>query len=143
MIFTLNNLENIISTFANGNYFVQTYKYGNFLNAISEKKLKYPILVTDFRGGNLTRINTSIAIITTVADRVLSDESNLLEVYSDRLQVVRDLYTTLNQHKDKFEITAATYEPFLEKSGDMLAGYVATININILDATCPNQLPTP
>ena len=143
MIFTLNNLENIISTFANSNYFVTTYKYGNFLNAINEKNLKYPILVADFRGGNLTRINTSTSIIATVADRVLSDESNLLEVYSDRLQVARDLYTELNTYKDKFEITSATFEPFLEKSGDVLAGYVITININILDVNCPNEIPKP
>jgi len=62
-------------------------------------------------------------------------------VYSDRLQVARDLFTELNTYKDKFEITSATFEPFLEKSGDVLAGYVITININILDVACATELP--
>ncbi len=59
MIFTLNNLEKFIKDFADGNFFVETYKYGNFLNAISEKNLKYPVFVADFRGGNLSKVNTS------------------------------------------------------------------------------------
>jgi len=141
VITTLNIIENKIKDLANANLFVETYKFGNFLDAISEKKLKYPILVADFGNGSFTKMFAKITVIITVADRVLNDESNVLEVLSDRLQVARDVYTEMNNMKDILEITASNFDPFFERSGDMITGYVLTININILDVNCPIQLP--
>jgi hypothetical protein len=143
MIFSINRIEKLFKKFCTEqepNY-LRTYKVGNFLDAISEKKTQYPIAVVDFLDGNFDKLQTNISIVVTIGDRVLNDESNVYEVFSNNLQVGRDLYTFLNQYKEQFAITSASYRRFLEKSGDMLAGYVFTFQLKILDIECAYEVP--
>jgi hypothetical protein len=143
MIFSINRIEKLFKKFCTEqepNY-LRTYKVGNFLDAISEKKTQYPIAVVDFLDGNFDKLQTNISIVVTIGDRVLNDESNVYEVFSNNLQVGRDLYTFLNQYKEQFAITSASYRRFLEKSGDMLAGYVFTFQLKILDVECAYEVP--
>jgi hypothetical protein len=143
MIFSINRIEKLFKKFCTEqepNY-LRTYKVGNFLDAISEKKTQYPIAVVDFLDGNFDKLQTNINIVVTIGDRVLNDESNVYEVFSNNLQVGRDLYTFLNQYKEQFAITSASYRRFLEKSGDMLAGYVFTFQLKILDIECAYEVP--
>jgi hypothetical protein len=141
MTFTLNQLEAILRSFANQNYFVKEYQYGNFLDAISQKDTLYPLVVCDFLNGSFDKVQTDIQIVVTVADRVLNDESNLLEVQSDTLQICRDAYVELSNYKNQFQVTSVNFQRFVEKSGDVLSGYVVTFTLKLLDVACYDGMP--
>jgi hypothetical protein len=140
---TINQLKDLIQSWCESHLQLNSFFWGEFHRAV-EKELKYPLLVampirfsTD-GSGRFVRLNLSI----TVADKVLTDFSNLDDTHSDCLQIISDFEQAWkNDFKNIGTIDSMSGSFFIEKQADNVSGCTAEFTLKIKDFNCWNLTP--
>lgn len=114
-----------INTFYSG----QTWNFQTLTNV-------YPAVIMLPTTGNINNGQMVLSFNLFVADILNDDRTNLDDIYSDTLQIVGDIVSYFKDMYDEDDIhfyldeTNVPIEPFEEEFDDVLAGWMASINIS-------------
>jgi len=144
---TLNQLNRELQAIADAHLQVNTYYWGDFLNAINQDSpVTYPLMCCYVTGNGFNKITVPITINIIIADKFFKTgrQGNLNDTESDTLQVVRDVYEVISKSprwQNLGKITGSTANKFLEKGADESAGWVLQISFTLYDNQSICDLP--
>jgi len=141
---TVNQIRRELQEIADAHYQVNSFFWGDFLRAYKEEEQKYPLVCTYLTTANMQRKLVPATLQIIVCDRTLEGLKNINDTESDCLQVIRDIYNTINMSnrwRKMVTVRSATANKFIERGGDVVAGYVLQIQIDIKDGRSICNLP--
>lgn len=144
---SLDDIRLMLKEIANEHANIETYHFGDFLEAISMDAVLYPLMVVTPITSNLTYKKTNVSTNIMLLDKYIESNYEMRNsVLSDMLEVCSDIRALMRKSKyDDFEIDEnITVEPRVNKGGDIVAGWIMTVNFNIDDemnyCTVPNNI---
>jgi len=144
---TLNQINRELQAIADAHIQVNTYYWGDFLNAINQDNpVTYPLMCCYVTGNSLSKVTIPVTINIIIADKFFKTgrQGNLNDTESDTLQVVRDIYQVISKSprwQNLGKISGATASKFLEKGADESAGWVLAISFTMYDSNSICDLP--
>jgi hypothetical protein len=144
---TLNQINRELQAIADAHIQVNTYYWGDFLNAINQDSaVTYPLMCCYVTGNSLSKNTIPVTINIIIADKFFKTgrQGNLNDTESDTLQVVRDVYQVISKSprwQNLGKIIGATASKFLEKGADESAGWVLAISFTMYDSNSICDLP--
>jgi hypothetical protein len=122
---------------------VNSFHWGDLQDATS-KEVIYPLMNCYYPNGTLNNNRTSLQLVIEVYDLLYKDGSNLNDVESDTLQVIRDIYQVINKStrwKKIGKVSNSTVTKHKWGTADVVAGHSITINFDLRDVSGVCDLP--
>lgn len=133
---TFNEIIAAFKKFSTEHYQINTFYSGQTWNFQTQTNL-YPAVIMLPEGSSIQKGSINLSFNLFVADILNSDRTNLDEIYSDTLQILSDFISYFDDayEKDKIEFFLnnenISIQPFEEKFDDVVAGWMAKIEINM------------
>lgn len=134
---TLNQIKKEFNEIATQHRQINSFFWGDFLDAISQDAVQYPLMVTTVQPGSMgddfVRVNVQVIICDKYNQ---SDYDQIDEVHSDCLQVCNDIRITLKQYRfeDYMSINGElSTDPFINRGHDMTAGWTMNLSLDVYD----------
>lgn len=134
---TLNQIKKEFNEIATQHRQINSFFWGDFLDAISQDAVQYPLMVTTVQPGSMgddfVRVNVQVIICDKYNQ---SDYDQIDEVHSDCLQVCNDIRITLKQYRfeDYMSINGElSTDPFINRGQDMTAGWTMNLSLDVYD----------
>lgn len=145
MNFTINQLNAEMQAIQQSHLQLNSYHWGNFIDAYKSRSLNWPLLCSYYvNGGGASPMLVPINLIIIVADKTYKDNSNLNEIESDTLQVCKDILNVIaNSHRWKSfsRFNSYTIDKFIQDTADEVAGHILRVNISLKDSKSVCGLP--
>lgn len=143
---TVNQIRLELQAIADSHEQINNFYWGDFLEAVNEQPIDYPLMNCYYTTAELSERLTPIDMVIVVADRTFKSqrEGNYNDTESDTLQVCRDVFNVIQRSKrwraiGRVESASAT--KFLDRSADEVAGHVLTIRFSVYDSESLCNLP--
>jgi hypothetical protein len=132
---------------------VNSAKFGDFVQMYMSEQIEHSCVVIDLiRVPELTRSKIGYQFVFTYADRMFADRRNETDIKNDCVRVFHDFVIAASNdielRKYITGLTTGNIEIFSQRSGDLVAGGVMTVSINIISdqdkcAIPITPIPTP
>lgn len=140
---TYNQIINAFDTFCTNHLQLNTFYSGDTWDFQTTNSV-YPVLILLPQPSRIENGRVVLMFNIFIADILNKDQSNLDEIYSDTLLIMTDLISYFKDN-DSYEFylneTSVTIEPFNEKFDDIVAGWMANIEIEIPNSGSTCGLP--
>lgn len=134
-----------IQTIANANKYTNDWQFGDVYELATWRTYLYPIVWLS--NATSTYINGAIVYQTDlmVADILKDDHTNLQDCLNITEQIGREIISILKNNPDGYIVNDVTATSFTQKFSDLLAGWVFTIQIQVMYdyPTCDYTYPAP
>ncbi len=134
---TLNQFRVELETIATEHRQINSFFFGEFLDAISQDAVTYPIMIATLQPSTIDDFSVGVNCIITICDKYNEQEyAQINEIHSDCLQICKDIHTTFKQWRfeDFMDINGSiATTPFINRSQDLTAGWTITIDCTIYD----------
>ena len=137
MIVGINEIYEELEKFGNEHLTIETAFSGDYYDCITSREVRYPLMVNTCGNAVLNDRSVNLTLQVVFADKYLRDDFRMRnEVQSDALRLVSDLRAYMRTWKfDKYiSIESLNAEVFDNRSQDITAGYMVTIQMSIFDA---------
>jgi hypothetical protein len=143
---SINQLREELKALATAHGQINSFHWGDLLEAISVTPVQYPLMACYYSGATVTDNTTPLSLVIVIADKTGKGqrEDNLNDTESDTAQVCRDLFNVLNKSRRWQAIgrvESASAEKFMEGTADEIAGHVLTIQFTLFDTNSVCDLP--
>lgn len=141
---TFNNIVDDFKTFCTNHLQINTFYSGETWNFQTMTNV-YPAVIMLPQPSSIDRGRIVLTFNLFIMDILNKDNSNLDEIYSDTLLIMTDMISYFRNNEDEgYSLTDDTVsvEPFNESFDDNLAGWMATLNIEIPYSGSICNLPT-
>lgn len=121
-----------------------SFYWGDLLDAVKQDAISYPLVNCYYPSGSFQYNTSTIQLVIEVGDKLYKDSSNLNDIESDTLQIVRDFFNVINKSprwKRIGKIQNATLNKFKWATGDEIAGHRLTMNFILRDISGVCDLP--
>lgn len=108
---------------------------GNVYDNWNSAEIKYGSFNVGLQSATYEGNQVTYTCVFYYGDRLLQDESNANEIYSDGMRAVQSVINILNQNDGINIVEPIVYEFFQQKFMDYLAGVYATVDI-----TCDSEM---
>ena len=113
---------------------LNTILYGDVYNLLNSQEISYSACVVELLDSNVSGKLTTHRLRIVIVDRLLEDESNLLDVYDVSLMQMRNV---LNHIQEEYDLeTSFTINYIKQDFADHLAGVYCDVNITDLTYFC-------
>lgn len=134
---TLNQIKKEFNEIATEHRQINSFFFGDFVDAINRDAVSYPMLVVTVQPGSMDDTSVMVNLQVTICDKYNeSDYSQIDEIHSDALQVCNDIRITLKQYRfeDYMSVEGAiAVNPFINRGADMTAGWTMNIALDVYD----------
>lgn len=135
MQITINQLNKQLREIATYHTQIQSYYFGEELDIQEANALKDCTLFATINNGSVNSHFTNVNLVLVVVDKLNTGNANLIDVQSDTLQILNDIYSVL-QYSTKWQewnIVSDTgnIEKIFEGTDSILAGWSMTVNLKI------------
>ena len=97
---TLNQIKKEFSEIANEHRQINSFFFGDFVDAINRDAVEYPLMVTTIQPGTIDDESIFVNLQIIICDKYNeSNYSQIDEIHSDCLQVCNDIRITLKQYR--------------------------------------------
>jgi len=132
----LKKVRDLLTDWFTSHEFVNESKFGNFLEMYASNQIDHSCVVIDLvRVPDLTRSKVGYQFIMTYADRMYTDRRNETDIKNDCVRVFHDFVVAASNDASLRTfitgLTTGNIELFAQRSGDLVAGGVMTVTINI------------
>ena len=133
---TFNEIIIAFETFSDEHHQINTFYSGQTWNFQTQTNL-YPAVIMLPESSSMEKGSINLSFNLFIADILNSDRTNLDEIYSDTLQILADFVSYFDDAYENNEIEFflnsenISIHPFEEKFDDVVAGWMAKIEINI------------
>lgn len=143
---TLRQLDQALELIAQSHQQLADYYWGDWADAFEGRVCKFGLMVCNVSAApSFNRVTTNIPLNIAVADQVAQDQSNLKEVESDTLQILRDIYNVIRNSPNwqAFCVIESANVPikFKDKSADEVAGWQMQLVLKMIDSRGLCDLP--
>ena len=142
---TLTQILNELEEFTKNHLQLKSFGFGALSN-ISTKDTEYPMLWVDVAPSNISGTQMVLSLNMYIAELQKQDMSNLKTIMSKTLLIGNDVvskYWQNGEDEDRWAIMEDTVlmEPFEYKHDDVLAGWVFSIDVEIINRLSDCNLP--
>jgi len=134
---TLNQIKKEFNEIANEHRQINSFFFGDFVDAINRDAVEYPLMVATIQPGTIDDESIFVNLQIIICDKYNeSNYSQIDEIHSDCLQVCNDIRITLKQYRfeDYLSIDGTiSTDPFINRGADMSAGWTMNVTLNIYD----------
>lgn len=144
MKWSINQLNRELEAIATAHEQINSYYWKDFLRAISEEVVTYPMMNAYYPTGTMLDNTTPIDLYIVISDKVYKDNSNLNDTESDTLQVLRDVYNIINRStrwNRIGKVNSAVIDKFIQRGKDEVAGHILKINFRLNDSNSICNIP--
>lgn len=146
MNITLDKLNSELEKLAIAMPFVGSYFFGDYHDALTGDYLTYPIFIVTPQPSSLNINNTNITLAFILADRYSRDKAvdNMVHVQSDMVRIISDIRALMRTPRWREHIRISEnipIDPFINRSQDLSAGWVARVTFEIDDFENFCQVP--
>jgi len=132
---TLKQIDKELREIATKHTQIQSYYFGEELEIQEANKLDNCTLFANVNDANISTSFVTLNLIIAVLDKINTDKSNLLDVESDTLQIVNDIYHVL-QYSNRWQEwgivdQVGSTQKLYEHTDSILGGWSITINLKI------------
>lgn len=143
---TLRQLDQALGLIAASHQQLADYFWGDWPDSFEGRVQKYACMVCNVSAAPMfNRVTTDLPLNIIVADQVARDQSNLKDVESDTLQILRDVYNVIRNSPNwqAFCVIKTANVPikFKDKSPDEIAGWQMQLVIKLIDSRGLCDLP--
>lgn len=144
---TLRQLDKALEAIATGHDQLADYFWGDWRDAFDQGVTrKFSIMVCNVSAApTFNRVTTDLPINIAIADQVAKDHSNLKEVESDTMQMLRDVYNIIRNSPNWTAFcaikTATVPIKFKDSTPDEVAGWQMQIVLKLIDSRGLCDLP--
>ena len=135
MQITLKQLDKELREIATYHTQIQQYFFGEELDIQEANALKYCTLFANVNNGDIDSHFVNTNLVLAVMDKVDEDKGNLLDIQSDTLQILNDIYSVLQYSNrwQKWDVVnqSGNFEKLYNETDSILAGWSITINLKI------------
>lgn len=132
---TLKRLQEEFSIMAGAHLQLKTFFYGDFLNTVSSKKVKYCSLLMNTSDGVLDANYINFRLELACMDKTFNDDVNRTDVESDTLSILQDIFgvITMSKRWQSFSKVAgsAPVRKFVHKGEDVVTGWSMSLNLQV------------
>jgi hypothetical protein len=136
MIVSINQIYEELEKFGNEHSNIETVFSGDYYDCITSREVRYPLMVNTVGNAVLNQKEVNLTLQVVFADKYLRDDFRMRnEVQSDALRLVSDLRAYMRTWKfERFiSVESVNAEVFDNRSQDITAGYMVTIQMSIFD----------
>ena len=135
MQITLKQLDNELREIALKHVQIQKYFFGEELDIQEANALEYCTLFANINNGSIDSHFVNANLVLAVVDKVDTDKGNLLDVQSDTMQILNDIYSVL-QYSTRWQnwniiSDSGNFEKLYDETDSIMAGWSITINLKI------------
>ena len=141
---SINQLKIELKEIAEAHLQVNSFYWGDIIDATHQTAIQYPLMNCYYPNGSFNFNTSVVQIVIEVGDKLYKDSSNLNDVESDTLQMIRDVYQIINKSvrwKTFGKVQNATYNKFKWSTADEIAGHRLTVNFALRDSSGVCDLP--
>jgi hypothetical protein len=144
MKYSVNQLEAKLQTIVTNHFQLKGFLFGDPSDIGASGPVDYPFLLADCLPSNMSTKSINLSIQLMVMDIVKKDLSNENEVLSDTLQMLEDVYIKLRDINQSNYILSdsASMSPFTDSQGDEVAGWTATVTLQIPSSYNSCEIPS-
>ena len=132
---TLNQIKKDLRTIAEEHRQIESFFFGDFLDAISRDAVDYRLMVCTIQPGLIGERFVDVNLNIVICDKYnLSDYEMIDEVHSDCLSICHDIYVTFKQtHLEQYiDINGdVSTTPFINRGDDVTAGWAIDMSLRI------------
>ena len=134
---TINQIKKELNEIATQHRQINSFFFGDFIDAISRDTIDYPLMVATIQPGSMTDNSVFVNMQIIICDKYNeSDYSQIDEIHSDALSVCNDIRITFKQNRfedySSIEGSIST-DPFINRGHDMTAGWTMNGSLEIYD----------
>jgi len=136
MIVSINQIYEELEKFGNEHLAIETAFSGDYYDCITSSEVRYPLMVSTVGNAVLNQKEVNLTLQVVFADKYLRDDFRMRnEVQSDALRLVSDLRAYMRTWKfERFiSVESVNAEVFDNRSQDITAGYMVTMQMSIFD----------
>lgn len=134
---TVNQIKSDLNEIATQHRQINSFFFGDFLDAISRDAVNYTLMVATIQPGSMGEDFVDVNLNLVICDKYNeSDYRQIDEVHSDCLQICRDIYITFKQnHLEQYvDIDGdVSMTPFINRGQDITAGWSMDLNLRVYD----------
>lgn len=135
MELTIKQLNEELREIATKHTQIQSYYFGQQLDIQEANKLNNCTLIADINTGNVSSHFVTVNLVLMVVDKISTGKGNLLDVESDTLQIVNDIYSVM-QYSNRWQSynivdTNASLQKLYEETDSIMGGWAMTINLKV------------
>jgi hypothetical protein len=132
----LKKVKEVLLDWFNGHEFVNVAKFDDFLQLYMSNQLEHSCVTIDVvRVSEVTRSKIAYQFIITYTDRMYADRRNLSDIKNDTVRVFHDFIVAASNDPILRQyitgLTSGNIEMFTQRTGDLVAGGVMTVTLNI------------
>jgi len=132
----LKKVKEVLLNWFNGHEFVNVAKFDDFLQLYMSNQLEHACVTIDVvRVSEVTRSKIAYQFIITYTDRMYADRRNLSDIKNDTVRVFHDFIVAASNDPILRQyitgLTSGNIEMFTQRTGDLVAGGVMTVTLNI------------
>lgn len=147
MVKSLKYINSVFEKYAEDSPEIQMYKTSKKEDLEKSDNLSYPLMLSSYEGDTeFKRGEVIISVSMLFLDRLLSDESNIVEVLSDTMLMAYDfqakLYANENLYKFLLQQDSIFVTPVVASYDDNVAGYEMNIKVKLRAFRNEFQIPT-
>lgn len=136
MKLTLRQLNKELRELASSHIQIQSYYFGEELDVQEANALKNCSLFANATTGSINDSFVTINLTLAVVDKVSTDKSNLIDVESDTLQIINDIYQviTYSNRWQKWNVVdnnGSSITKLYDYTDSILAGWTIDISLKI------------
>lgn len=134
---TINQIKKELSEIATAHNQINSFFFGNFIDAISRDAVDYPLMVATLQPGTIGDEYIDVNVNLVFCDKTINEDyDSEAEVHSDMLQICGDVRTIFKQYRFSeflsIEGTIST-EPFINRGHDITAGWSMDMVFRVYD----------
>jgi len=140
---TINQIKFEFKEIATKHEQINDFFFGQFIDAISDSAINYPLMVVTLLPGDIGKIqgmrkrSNLVKLAVTICDKYNADNHRQIdEVHSDTFTICADICSVLEAPRFEDYINrsaASSISPFIEKGSDIVAGQVVQIDLDVFD----------
>ena len=135
---TINQIKKELNEIATQHRQLNDFFFGDFIDAISQDVINYPLMVATIQPGSMTEKSIFVNLQIIICDKYNeSDYSQIDEIHSDCLSVCNDIRITMKQNRfeDYLSIDGSvSTDPFINRGQDMTAGWTMNLSLEVFDS---------
>lgn len=132
---TINQIKKDLQEIATEHRQINSFFFGDFLDAISRDAVDYTLMVATLQPGAIGENFVDVNLNIVVCDKYNEADFDVMtEIHSDCMQILHDIYITFKQTKLEQYVDIegdASTTPFINEGSDITAGWAMDLSLRV------------
>lgn len=132
---TINQIKKELQTIADEHRQINSFFFGDFLDAIERDAVDYTLMVATLQPGSIGENFVEVNLNVVICDKYNESDYDVIdEIHSDCLRILHDIYVTFKQTRLEQYIDIdgdVSTTPFINRGHDVTAGWAMDMSLRV------------